>query len=79
MKTVRLAVMMFVQFLMLLMNGVGMFLSNPIFDRIPGANVIAADPVRHDWTVPYVSAFCLAFAIAVAFAVAFNPKQAGKE
>lgn len=64
---------------MLLMNGVGIFLSNLIFDRILGANVIAADPVRHDWTVPYVSAFFLAFAIAVAFAVAFNPKQAGKE
>lgn len=64
---------------MLLMNGVGIFLSNIIFDRILGANVIAADPVRHDWTVPYASAFLLAFAIAVAFAVAFNPKQASKE
>lgn len=64
---------------MLLMNGVGIFFSNLIFDRILGANVIAADPVRHDWTVPYVSAFFLAFAIAVAFAVAFNPKQASKE
>ena len=64
---------------MLLMNGVGIFLSNLIFDRILGANVIAADPVRHDWTVPYASAFLLAFAIAVAFAVAFNPKQVSKE
>ena len=64
---------------MLLMNGVGIFLSNLIFDRILGANVIAADPIRHDWTVPYVSAFFLAFVIAVAFAVVFNPKQASKE
>lgn len=64
---------------MLLTNGIGLFLSNLVFHRILGLNVIAADPVRHDWTVPYVSAFCLAFAIAVAFAVAFNPKQAGKE
>ena len=79
MKTVRLAVMMFVQFLMLLTNGIGLFLSNLVFHRILGLNVTAADPVRHDWTVPYVSAFCRAFAIAVAFAVAFNPKQAGKE
>ena len=64
---------------MLLTNGIGLFLSNLVFHLILGANVTAADPVRHDWTVPYVSAFFLAFAIAVAFAVAFNPKQAGKE
>ena len=64
---------------MLLMNGVGIFLSNYIFDRILGANVVAADPVRHDWAVPYGIAFVLAFAIAVAFAVAFNPKKANKE
>ena len=64
---------------MLLTNGVGLFLSNFVFHLILGANVTAADPVRHDWTVPYATAFLLAFAIAVAFAVAFNPKQTNKE
>ena len=60
---------------MLLMNGVGIFLSNLIFDRILGANVIAADPVRHDWTVPYVIAFIAALAVALAFILLFHPKK----
>ena len=60
---------------MLLMNGVGIFLSNLIFDRILGANVISADPVRHDWTVPYAIAFIAALAVALAFILLFHPKK----
>jgi len=59
---------------MLLTNGIGLFLSNFVFDRILAANVISIEPVRHDWTVPYAVAFALAFAVAVALTVAFNPK-----
>ena len=60
---------------MLLTNGVGLFLSNFVFHLVLGANVVATDPVRHDWTVPYGIAFVLALAIAFAFAFAFNPRR----
>ena len=59
---------------MLLMNGLGLFLSNFVFDRLLAANAVAADPVRHDWTVPYAVALALALAAAVTTALVFNPK-----
>ena len=60
---------------MLLTNGVGLFLSNLVFYRILEANVVSSDPVRHAWTKPFAWAFVGALAVAVAFVLLFNPKK----
>ena len=51
---------------MLLTNGVGLFVSNFVFHLILGANVVSANPVRHDWTVPYLVALGMSVVIAAA-------------
>jgi len=63
---------------MLLTNGIGLFLSNFVFDRILAANVVSTEPVRHDWTMPYAIAFGLALAVAIALAFLFNPAEREK-
>ena len=63
---------------MLLTNGIGLFLSNLVFHLILGANVTAADPVRHDWTVPFEVAFIEALVVALAFILLFHPKGPSK-
>ena len=53
---------------MLLTNGVGLFVSNFVFHHILGANVVSSDPLRHDWTVPYLIALGLSVLVALAMA-----------
>ena len=60
---------------MLLTNGVGLFLSNLVFYRLLGNNVVSSVPLRHDWTEPFGIAFVAALAIAIAFVLLFNPKK----
>lgn len=60
---------------MLLTNGVGLFLSNLVFYRLLGNNVVSSEPLRHDWTEPFGIAFVAALAIAIAFVLLFNPKK----
>lgn len=60
---------------MLLTNGVGLFLSNLVFYRLLEDNLISSDPVRHAWTEPFGVAFIEALAVALALILLFHPKK----
>ena len=60
---------------MLLTNGIGLFLSNLVFYRLLEDNLISSDPVRHAWTEPFGVAFFAALAVAIAFILLFHPKR----
>ena len=60
---------------MLLTNGVGLFLSNLVFYRLLEDNLVSSDPLRHAWTEPFEVAFIAALAVAVAFILLFHPKK----
>ena len=60
---------------MLLTNGIGLFLSNLVFYRLLEDNLVSSDPVRHAWTEPFGVAFIEALAVALAFILLFHPKK----
>ena len=60
---------------MLLTNGIGLFLSNLVFYRLLEDNLVSSDPVRHAWTEPFEVAFIEALAVALAFILLFHPKN----
>ena len=60
---------------MLLTNGIGLFLSNLVFYRLLEDNLVSSDPVRHAWTEPFEVAFIEALAVALAFILLFRPKK----
>ena len=63
---------------MLLTNGVGLFVSNFVFHLILGANVATATPLRHDWTPPYLIALAMSVVLMLAMATLFRPRGSGK-
>ena len=60
---------------MLLTNGIGLFLSNLVFYRLLEDNLVSSNPVQHAWTEPFVVAFIEALAVALAFILLFHPKK----
>ena len=60
---------------MLLTNGIGLFLSNLVFYRLLEDNLVSSDPVRHAWTEPFGIAFVEALAVALALILLFHPKN----
>lgn len=63
--------------IMLLTTGIGVFLSNFIFHRILEKSVVSADPLRHDWSKPYMTALVMTLVLAAATAVFFRPVRRG--
>ena len=61
---------------MLLTNGVGLFVSNFVFHLILGANVATATPLRHDWTPPYLIALAMSVVLMLAMVALFRPRSA---